>query len=100
MDRASKFTKIYGIEDLELDESCLLYIKLKSKQRELRRINSRITKLNKYYNLPTELFARSFELFVDNSDALKLKAPTIFNFYQEAINTNKIPLLTEFTKLL
>jgi hypothetical protein len=91
---------LYSIEELGYNTDKELYIHLKSKQRALKRINSKISKLNNYYNSPTELFARSFELFIDNSDILKIKAPTIFNFYQEAINTNKIPLLTEFTKLL
>ena len=53
------------------------YIKLKSNQKNISRINARINKLNKYYNQPSELWARFFELFfTDKVSALKL-APNV-----------------------
>ena len=43
--------------------SHIYYIKMKSLQRKQARINTKIRKLNNYYNQPSELWARFFELF-------------------------------------
>lgn len=64
----------------------------------LRRINSKISRLNRYYNSPTELFARSMEMYVMNSAKMSEKAPCIKKIYDEVINTNKLPILTLFIK--
>ena len=60
-----------------------LYVKIKSKQRMIGRINARISKLNRYYNNPTELFARFIELFYSDKNSAELIAPNVcklFNF--------------------
>lgn len=90
--------KIYSIDDLDRDSECYLFLKLKSKQRALKRINSKLNRLNKYYNSMTELFARSFEMYVVNKSLLMKKAPTVCRCYDEIIKTNKIPMLTNFVK--
>lgn len=73
---------------------------LESKQKALRRINSRINRLNKYYNSPTELFARSMELYVTDRSLFVNKAPMLLQDYDEAISQNKIPELANFIKIL
>lgn len=59
------------------------YLNLKSKQRKRARITSRISKLNKYYSKPTELFARFIEgLFLD-IDMVKELAPQSYARFVE-----------------
>ena len=59
------------------------YLVLKSKQRKRARITSRISKLNKYYSKPTELFARFVEgLFVD-ANVVKELAPKSYARFAE-----------------
>lgn len=67
-DKIQVLTQIYAIDTLENDfktltEEQIAYIRLKSNQRQLARINSKINRLNKYYNQSSELWARFFELF-------------------------------------
>ena len=47
--------------------------------RALNRVKARITRLNRYYNLPTELWARAFEFYANDKKLLEDKAPKIFN---------------------
>ena len=82
-------TKIYTIESMEIDfpelnEYELYYIKLKSKQRALKRISSRINRLEKYYKRPSELFARFVEaLFIDTQKVSELAPHAYLVFCKE-----------------
>lgn len=71
--------KIYTISNIkqyfDTDEYCLKYIQLRYSQRLLKRINSKIYKLNKYYNTPSELFARFIEQYYTNPEQTKIIAP-------------------------
>ena len=64
-------TKDYSIQTVDINfpqfESDIVdYLLLKSQQRLLRRISSRISKLNCYYRRPSELFARFIEgMYID-----------------------------------
>ncbi|MCQ2744199.1 MAG: hypothetical protein MJ230_05325 [bacterium] len=94
--------KIYSIENLkkdfkELNEVEYKYILLKSKQRNLRRINSKISKLNKYYNSPTELIARSFEYFIFNPNIMQEITPKLFDFYK--LNSIKNPQIKKMIEI-
>ena len=84
----------------DTSEDILMYLKLKSAQRKLRRINSKISRLNKYYNSPTELFARSFEYYICDKERMKLKTPDLSDYYDSVVNSNKIPLITNMLKYL
>ena len=87
-DRINFNNTIYSVENLdkdfyELSDEEILYVKIKSKQRMIGRINARIAKLNRYYNNPTELFARFIELFYSDKNSAELIAPNVcklFNF--------------------
>ena len=92
-------TKLYSIDDLGYDKDIDLYLRLKSKQRFLKRINSKISKLNKYYNSPTELFARSFEYFIYEKIKFKEIAPYTYRYYEELLNGDSLPILKGFIKL-
>ena len=99
-DRVRVFNKLYSIEnldkDFELDSIQKDYILLKSKQRYLKRVNSRINKLNRYYNTPTELFARFVEMFYTNPNKLKTIAPRAFQKMSEA----QIPQLKKIETII
>lgn len=98
------FIKTLTIDNLDKyfetkDDNLKLYLNLKSKQRNLRRINSRINKLNKYYNSLTELFARSIETYFLDNKLMVSRAPILNNIYDHAILTNSVPLLKECSKV-
>ena len=92
--------KKYSIGSLSMDSEIEIYLHLKSKQRALKRLNSRIARLNKYYNLPTELFARAFEMYILNKDKLAQIAPGVYKDINDAIILGKLPLLCNFVKII
>lgn len=72
------------------------YIKLKSKQRALKRISSRTSRLNAYYKRPTELFARFTEaLFIDTQKVSELAPHTYLVFCSE-LSKNRYLELADF----
>ena len=97
-----KIISLDNINELSRDisEDSLMYLKLKVAQRKLRRINSKISRLNKYYNSPTELFARSLEYYICDKERMKMKTPDLYKYYDSVINANKIPLITDMLKCL
>lgn len=59
------------------------YIRLKSLSRKQRRISNRISKLHRYYNRPTELFARLVEgLYLDKELTCKLAPNATKRFFE------------------
>ncbi|MCQ2739708.1 MAG: hypothetical protein MJ237_05720 [bacterium] len=100
------FEKVfYSIKDLDNDfqnigNDIKTYIKLKSAQRALKRVNNRISRLNKYYNSPTELLARSMELYYTSPHIVKEMTPDLYKIYEDVMNTNKIPLLTSLLRVM
>ncbi len=92
-------TKLYTIDKLEeynLENDVANYIRLKSKQRSLKRISSKISRLNKYYNNPSELLARAFVLYLFEPVKTRKCAPLFYNSFKSALGTNKIPAITNF----
>ena len=94
-------TKVLSIANI--DEACSNapsaikeHLVLKSRQRFLKRVNNKIGRLNKYYNSPTELFARTLENYFINKDLLVQKAPNLLKILETAITNNKLPLLSNF----
>lgn len=90
--------KLYSISELKGDNELELYLMIKSKHRLLNRINSKISRLNRYYNSPSELFARAFETFINNPNHLNKIAPNVYFSLRDAIDKNKIPLLKGFVE--
>ncbi|MBQ7764042.1 hypothetical protein IJ384_01595 [bacterium] len=88
--------KVYSIDYLSVEKPEECYILHKSKQRALKRLNSRISRLNRYYNSTTELFARAVELFFTNKTKLFKLAPRTYNILENSIKSNKVPFLTNF----
>ena len=67
---------------------------------ELRRINSRIQKINSYYNKPTELISRFIEMYYTDYDKARSIAPKCTSKLDETINNNKIPELKEIKNII
>lgn len=81
-------TKIFSIDNIEIDfpelkPSVIAFIRLKSYQKKLSRISQRINKLNKYYERPTELFARFVEgLYESKSDVENIAPIATERFFE------------------
>ena len=99
-DRIKYFNKIYSIDgienDFDLTSEALIYIKIKSMQRTLKRIRSRINRLNKYYNNPSELFARFVDAYYTKPDLAKKLAPKSC----ELMNKSNLSILEPVNKIL
>lgn len=78
--------KVYSIANVRKDfpnipDVFVDYLKLRSKQRKRARITRKISRLNKYYSNPSELFARFIEgLFVDGEMVKELAPKTYERF--------------------
>lgn len=87
-----KKTETYTIDTLEKDfpdmpkEYCA-YIRLKSLQKKQGRISARINKLNKYYQKPTELFARFVEGLYLYPQTIKDLTPNSYTRFIELMQT-------------
>ena len=97
--------KIYSVETVKEDfpdipEEFEAYLKLKSKQRKRTKISRRITKLNKYYSEPCELFARFVEGLYIDIDKVKTLAPNAFERFIERYNKNYYYGLREIFSIL
>lgn len=81
-DNIKYFNRLFSVKNiddyLDLSDTQKTYIKLKSKQRALKRINSKINRLNKYYNNYSELFARFIDAYYTKPNLTKKIAPKAF----------------------
>ena len=83
--------KIISINTIEQDfprlkQEFVYYLKLKSLQRKQKRISNRISKMNKYYNKPTELFARFIEALYLNNNFVAENAPKAYKRFYELLD--------------
>lgn len=80
--------EFYSIQTIEQDfpdmpTAFCAYIRLKSAQRKQSRISARINRLNKYYEKPTELFARLVEgLYIDEARVRALAPHSTQRFFE------------------
>ncbi len=85
-----KKEKILTVKNLEADfpdmpKAFQLYIKLCSMQRKQAKISRRINKLSKYYEKPTELFARFVQGYFKNPKAVEKIAPNTVKRFCELL---------------
>lgn len=83
--------KIYSINTIEKDftnmpKPFMAYIRLKSYQKKLARISSKINKYKKYYLTPCELFARFIEGLYTDKNHIELIAPNAYKQFYSLIN--------------
>lgn len=81
-------TRIISIDNIEKDfpdceDYIYSYIRLKSYQRKLNKVSSRINKYNRYYSSPAEMFARFVEgLYLDEEWVEALAPESVKKFYE------------------
>ena len=94
-------TKEYSIKNIdedfpELSQEIRTYIKIKSGQRALKRISSRLNRLDAYYKRATELFARFVEgLFIDTNKISEI-APYTYLVFCKELACNRYLELADF----
>jgi len=86
-----KTTKLYSIDNLERDfagmpTSFCAYIRLRSYQKKQSRISARINKWKKYYEKPTELFARLIEGIYLDREWVEAIAPNVTRQFFDLLN--------------
>lgn len=86
-----KKTKLYSIDNIEKDftdmpRAFAAYIRLRSFQKKQARISSRINKYKKYYQKPTELFARFVEGIYLDSEWVEAIAPNTSEVFFKLLN--------------
>ena len=87
-----KTTTIYTIENIERDfpempAAFAAYIRLRSAQRRQARVSAKISRYKKYYEKPSELFARLVEgLYIDREWTEALAPYTCECFYKHLQN--------------
>lgn len=97
--------EFYSIENIEKDfcdmpKAFAAYIRLKSFTRKQSRISSRINKLKKYYEKPTELFSRFVEgLYIDEART-RACAPYAYQRFYELLEENYYYELKHVFKML
>lgn len=103
--RSWKSDKTYSLSDIKTDfpdipDVFVAYLNLKSKQRKRAKISRRITKLNKYYNEPCELFARFVEGIYLDIDKVKELAPNTYEKFLEKYNSHSYKFMPELFSIL
>ena len=97
--------KTYSIMNLEqefpdIPQEFAAYLRLKSCQRKQNSISRKINKMNKYYNEPTELFARFVEgLYLDSEKVIEL-APRTFSIFKVLYEEGYYPNLNELFSIV
>ena len=86
-----KEVKLYSIDSIEKDftdmpEAFASYIRLKSYQRKQSRISARINRYKKYYEKPSELFARLVEGIVIDREWVEAIAPNVTKQFFDLLN--------------
>ncbi len=109
MNRFCKSDETFNIKNIDEDFSHIpeylrAYIKLKSLQREHKRLSRYQSKAKKYYNKPAELFARFIEGMFINNNQVKLIAPNCYQRFFELLdkgyygNLRELFTLAEFVR--
>lgn len=87
-----KKERILTVKNIETDfpdmpKAFQLYIRLCSMQRKQAKITRRIGKLNKYYEKPTELFARYVQSYFSTPETISTIAPTTTKRFNELLSS-------------
>lgn len=86
-----KVVRCYTIDNIEKDftdmpKAFVAYIRLKSYKKKQARISSRINKYKKYYERPTELFARFVEGIYMDQEWVEAIAPNVYERFCRLLN--------------
>ena len=81
--------------------SIINYYKTKHYEREYSRISAKISKLNRYYQSPSELFARFVEMYYSDLNNIKKIAPNASSEFSKKLLTDKnFCMFNEIDKIL
>lgn len=99
-----KKERILTVKNLEQDfpdmpKAFQLYIRLCSKQRKQAKITRRLNKMNKYFEKPTELFARFVQYYFCNSSEVSQIAPITTQRFNELLNSGYYKELKDFFEI-
>lgn len=99
-----KKERVYTVNNIENDfpdmpKSFQTYIKLCSLKRKQMRISRRITKMNKYYERPAELFARFVQGYFFNPDEISKIAPLTVKQFNLLLKNNYYKELKNFWEI-
>ena len=84
----------------DIPQEFAAYLRLKSCQRKQNSISRKINKMNKYYNEPTELFARFVEgLYLDKEKVIEF-APQTFSIFKGLYEKGYYPKLNELFSIV
>lgn len=97
--------KIYTIDNIEQDfpelkPAFVSYIRLRSFQKKQNRISKKINTIKKYYEKPTELFARFIEGYYKDKDKLTELAPTSTKLFNHLLYNDYYGELKKVFELL
>lgn len=98
-----KESKIFTIDTIEQDfydmpKAFAAYIRMHSYQKKQARISARINKSKKYYDRPTELFARFVQGLYTDKEAVERLAPTASGMFFELLRKGHYKNLSEIFK--
>lgn len=91
LEQGLQFGFIFPFEHSEVQSA---YIKLKTNLKIISRINAKINKINKYYNQPSELWARFFEFYFCHSKEAFEYAPLLSARFSNIVISNNITEIT------
>ena len=88
-----KELKLYSIDSIEKDfkdmpKAFAAYIRLRSYQKKQSKISARINRYKKYYERPTELFARLVEGLIIDKEWVQAIAPNVTRQFFDLLNDN------------
>lgn len=97
-----KKSEVFSINTIEKDfcdmpKEFVAYIRLKSCQKKQSRISTKINSMTKYYQKPTELFARFVEGLYLTPETVKLTAPNTYDRYHELLDNGYYKELSEIS---
>ena len=90
----------FKISDVNKFSLSPIIIQIRQRQKIIRAINSKIARLNRYYNEPCELFAGFISMYFTNPALAAKIAPTAFGILQRKINDNEILELTKLNSIM
>lgn len=99
-----KKERVLTVKNLENDfpdmpKAFQLYIRLCSMQRKQTKLARRINKLNKYYEKPTELFARFVQGYFSTPETISTVAPTATKRFKELLAIGYYKELKDFFEI-
>lgn len=100
-DKIKFLGRVYSIKDFgDLTDVQKAYIDLRSNKRKITKINSGINRLNRYYNRPSELWARFFEVYITKPNVAFKLAPKLSDKFRNLLSEDIYPELSRVSDII